>query len=226
MSDFQIEQDLFNYGGVRFEKPELLIQALTHKSYAHENSVDHNERLEFLGDILVNMFVSVELFRRYPEKSEGELSKMRSHLVDEQSLSQKAILLGLNQQIRLGRGEIKSSSFENPRLLASVFEALLAAIYLDQGLSACEKFLSHLFSEDLQMIQDFEKIDKDYKTQFQEMIQKKYQTTPMYKIIHSDSEGTEVEIYVQGQLIGLGQGKNRKQAEQNAAEKAMKKVKL
>ncbi len=226
MSELRLQKELEKSDGIKLNQLDLLRQALTHKSYAHENSVLDNERLEFLGDALVNMIISVELFRRYPEKTEGELSKMRAFLVDEPSLHQMARRLDLGSQIRLGRGELKASSSENPRLLASTFEAVLAAVYLDQGLSTCEKLVRRLFSEELNQVQNFKKLDKDFKTQFQEVIQKKYQTTPVYKVICSDAEGTEVEVSVQGRPLAQGLGKNRKQAEQNAAELAMKKVEI
>ena len=226
MPEISLIKSLLNNFGVNFKNEELLHQAMTHKSYANENAVLHNERLEFLGDSLVNMIISTELYQRYPMKTEGELSKMRAYLIDEPSLHGKAILLGLNQYLRLGRGEIKSSSSENPRLLASAFEALVASIYLDQGQEVLEKMVKSIFREDFEFVQNFEKIDKDFKTQFQEVVQKKYQMTPVYKILRSDVDGTEVEVFVLGNSVAHGTGKNRKQAEQNAAEKAMKKVEI
>jgi len=205
---------------------DLLSQAMTHKSYANEKSVLDNERLEFLGDSLVNMAISFELFQTYPDKSEGELSKMRAHLINEKSLCERAILLKLDQQIRLGVGELKSLGAKNPRLLASTFEALLAVVYLDQGFEVLKKFILDIFQEDIQKIQQFEKFDLDFKTQFQETVQKKYQTTPVYQIRKTASDQTEVEVFVQGESQAIGVGKNRKQAEQDAAKNALQKVGL
>ncbi len=206
------------------KQPELFQQAMTHKSFANENSVQDNERLEFLGDALVNTIISLELYRLYPAKSEGQLSKMRAHLINEKSLAERALVLRLNEKLRLGKGELKSLGAENSRLLASVFEALIAAIYLDSGMNSLMEFVQELFHEDLLKIANFEKFDLDFKTQFQEVIQKKHQTTPHYKLVKGEKDFSEVEVLVQGISYASGVGKNRKLAEQDAAKNALMKV--
>lgn len=218
---FELHLQKMNIG---IKQHALFQQAMTHKSYANENSVQDNERLEFLGDALVNTIISLELYQRYPSKSEGQLSKMRAHLINEKSLATRALDLQLNEQLKLGKGEHKSLGAENPRLLASVFEALVAAIYLDSGMDALGEFVRQLFHEDLMKIENFEKFDMDFKSQFQEFIQKKYQTTPVYHLIKNEKDFSEVEVQVQGASYAIGVGKNRKMAEQDAAKKALMKA--
>lgn len=223
---FGLQQILSEQYGMEMLQESLLVQSITHKSYANENGTKDNERLEYLGDAILNTIVSIELFYRYPEKSEGQLSKMRAHLINEKSLHQKALDLKINEEIRLGKGEMKSFASENARLLASAFEALCAAIYLDLGFVVLTQFIRQVFEEDIVKIQNFEMHDQDYKTQFQEVIQKKHQTTPSYQMKQIEGGQFEVDLFVLGELFTQGHGKNRKMAEQDAAKKALMKVGL
>lgn len=211
-----------------FKNSELLTQALTHKSYHNENnknSPGHNERLEFLGDAVIDLILSELLFKLHPEMNEGELSKVRASLVNEHILSEIALSLDLDKHMKLGKGEMQTGGPTKPRLLASSFEALAGALYLDGELEKSLDFIKFTFKEKLKEIDMENHFATDYKTRLQEKAQEKFKKTPMYKL--SKEEGPDhsksfyVELYLGEKLISSGVGKSKKQAEQNAAKEAL-----
>ena len=168
----QLEQKLEQDFGIVFSQKDLLETAFTHTSYANEHrllNISHNERLEFLGDAALQLVISVYLYKRYPNKPEGEMSKMRSTIVREESLAGFTKACGFEQYIRLGKGEEKSGGRERATILGDLWEAFLGALYLDQGLPAVEKFLNQVMIPQVEK-GNFDRVT-DYKTALQERLQ-------------------------------------------------------
>jgi ribonuclease III len=214
----------------RFNDSTLLDEALTHKSYVNErkgSSQSHNERLEFLGDAVLSLIVSDYLATRYPQLSEGALSKLKAKLVSESSLAAAARRLDLGVRLRLGRGEELSKGREKTSLLADGLEAVIAAVYLDGGLEAGRSFTLDALSEELGYIESFQTKpgDDDYKTRFQEWCQRRYELLPRYVTVHETGPDHQklfrVEVSVGEQVVGCGQGHSKKEAEQAAAKQAL-----
>src|SRR5690606_5188997 len=184
-----------------------------------------NERLEFLGDSVLGLCVSDYLFRRLPDRPEGELSQLRSRLVDANSCAKFLQMLNLAEYILLGKGETNTEGRTKPSILADVFEAILGAIYLDGGLEAAQSFLQRhfqsFFEEAIQMPYD------NSKAILQNLSQKKFQKPPTYKIIQESgpdhSKTFQVAVFVDGKQVGEGSGACKKEAEQNAAKDALSK---
>ena len=202
-----------------FKDKELLSVALTHSSFANEREGEkYNERLEFLGDSVLGIITAEYLFKNHKDFPEGALSKTRAALVCESSLYEFAKEIGLGSYLRLGKGEIRTGGYNRPSILADAFEALIAAIYLDGGMKKAEAFV-------LPFIKKAQpgaiKINKDYKTQLQEIIQKNPGEILEYVLV--DESGPDhdkrftVEVHLNSNVIGKGVGKSKKQAEQNAA---------
>ncbi|MBX6394838.1 MAG: ribonuclease III [Alicyclobacillaceae bacterium] len=214
--------------GISFRDRTLLKQAFTHSSYRNEHRGDtqDNERLEFLGDAVLELLVSEFLFRSYPQMPEGELTRMRAAIVCEPSLVRFATALGLEQYVRLGRGEEMSGGRRRPSLLADVYEALIGAIYLDQGLDAARGFLERFMFPALQ--QEQAPILDDYKTMLQEYVQKVGLGPLAYRIIDERGPAHHKEfvaqVWVGGQPYGEGSGRSKKEAEQHAAREALLKL--
>lgn len=211
-----------------FARPELQEQALTHRSFANENKelgAKDNERLEFLGDAVLDLALSDLLMKRFPQEPEGSLSKRRASLVNEDFLAQISNEIGLSQHIRLGKGEIGSGGAEKPRIRASAFEALIGAIYLDRGFDAALKVADRLFERHLQLPLQDGGIERDFKSRLQEKCQKAHSTVPIYEVISESGPEHEreyvVKVLIQGQEMGSGLGRTKKQAEQMAAQKAL-----
>lgn len=208
---------------------DLLLQALTHSSYIYENrqnGIENNQRLEFLGDAVLDLAVSDFLFRKYPDSDEGELTKLRAALVCEPSLARTAKSLKLGYCLRMGKGEERSGGRERPSILADAFEALLGAIYLDQGLAKASEmtleFLDPLIKDVLEG-----RLDSDYKTELQEIVQQLGSEQVQYTIIREEGPDhnkifTAGVIY-KGELAGTGSGRSKKEAEQQAAKAALRK---
>jgi ribonuclease-3 len=206
---------------------ELLLQALTHSSFIYENrqnGIENNQRLEFLGDAVLDLAVSDFLFRNYPDSDEGELTKLRAALVCEPSLARTAKSLKLGYCLRMGKGEERSGGRERPSILADAFEALLGAIYLDQGLMKASemalKFLDPLIKDVLEG-----RLDSDYKTELQEIVQQLGSEQVQYTILREEGPDhhkifTAGVIY-KGELTGTGSGRSKKEAEQQAAKSAL-----
>ncbi len=216
--------------GYSFRKPALLKRALTHKSFAHEAKLsrdEQNERLEFLGDAVLELAVSQLLMERYPQFSEGDLSKMRASIVNEKQLATLARKFRLGEFLYLGKGEEQTSGREKPSLLADGYEAILGAIYLDRGFDKAAKVICRYYSELLDHTPAAE-FYRDYKTELQERSQGLYHAVPRYRLIAEKGPDHdkifEVEILIQNESFGRGTGRNKKDAEQMAACEALSKI--
>jgi len=216
--------------GYRFHQPRLLEEALTHKSYSNERrSKDRtqNERLEFLGDAVLSLVMSEYLAAEFPGSNEGGLSKLKAHLVSEASLAKAARRMKLGHLLRLGKGEELSKGREKHSLLADALEALIAAIYLDGGLEASRTFTLRVLEEELLATRAEQARPgmEDYKTQLQEVCQKRFDTLPQYATVREsgpDHEKVfEIELTIQGVMRGIGRGHSKKEAEQMAAKEAL-----
>ena len=206
--------------GYRFSRPELLSRALTHRSYGAE----HNERLEFLGDSVVNCAVALELFSKFPDLTEGELSRLRASLVSQPSLAAIASAAGFGRHLRLGEGELKSGGAKRPSMLADALEAVIGAAFLDGGFDAARTIVARLFSAPLQTI-DPSTSGKDAKTLLQELLQGRRMSLPRYSVINIHGEAHDQLFEVECEIAELGvrcrgTGVSRRAAEQQAARAA------
>ena len=206
--------------GHDFAQPALLKQALTHRSYGSPN----NERLEFLGDSVLNCAIAAKLYHHYPRQAEGDLSRMRAALVKEQTLAEIAAMLKLGDYLQLGEGELKSGGFRRPSILADALEAIIGAVYLDAGFEKAEQMIVALYEPLLREI-DPKTIAKDPKTQLQEYLQSRKLALPFYEVIAIRGEAHEQEFEVECLIPGLnirthGEGHSRRRAEQQAATEA------
>ncbi|MBD2775541.1 ribonuclease III [Iningainema tapete] len=219
---------------LRFQDEKLLDHALTHRSYIHENpqAGEHNERLEFLGDALLNFLSGKYLYERYPDKGEDELTRRRSALVDEKQLARFAIQVGLDLRMRLGKGAILEGGLQNPNLLSSTFEAVIGAYYLDNNsdMQAVWAIVKLLFDSVPQSIVEF-RSNVDSKNRFQEWVQRNVTLTPP-KYVTVQAGGLPhapefiAKVFVGEQEYGQGRGTNKKDAEKAAAVDALLKLKL
>jgi ribonuclease III len=207
-----------------FSNPDLLETALSHRSYAHEQSedIDDNERLEFLGDSVLNMVISHILMARFPLLKEGELSRIRASLVNENRLAAVARSIDLGNFVHLGKGESKSKGGKKKSILADTFEALMAAIYLDGGYSRVFEIIEALFSIHLTAIEETPPL-YDYKSLLQELAQQRNQQIPEYTTTGSEGPDHDKTFHVVLTVCNIetnGFGKSKKTAEQDAARKA------
>lgn len=213
--------------GCAFPDPELALQALTHKSFVNEHrgeGLSDNERLEFLGDAVIDLAVSQRLMERFPEASEGDLSKLRAALVDEAGLSRLARTLELGPLLRLGRGEELTGGRDKASLLADGLEAVIAVVYLGGGLEPVLRLLDRIMADAFDRAAAGT-LNRDYKTQIQELCQSRMRAAPRYRVVSErgpDHEKTfEVELEVRGETLGRGEGRSKKDAEQAAARVAL-----
>ena len=220
--------DLEGSLGYRFRDSDLLHTALTHRSLAHESTEDsarHYERLEFLGDALLGLVVSDWLYRDDEEAPEGHLSRRRQGVVRASALAEAAIDLGLDDAIRLGRGEERSGGRAKVSLLADVFEAVLGAIYIDGGIRPARAFVKRALGEKLQATRESGETSDDYKTRLQERLQQRLRQTPRYRIVSTTGPDHalqfEVEVLIEDRILARGDGSSRKAAEQEAARHAL-----
>ncbi len=214
---------------IQFSDENKLIQAFTHSSYVNEHQGDpslSNERLEFLGDAVLELTISKYLYEHYPEMLEGQLTKIRAAIVCEPSLVKFAINVSFGEYILLGRGEERMSGRTRPALLADVFEAFIGALYMDQGLAAVVSFLEKVVFPEINK-GVFSKVT-DYKSLLQEEIQRDSQGQLAYKIIMEDGPPHdrifESSVFLNGEEVGNGRGKTKKEAEQMAAAKALEQL--
>ena len=216
--------------GYSFKNKTLLQRALTHKSSANERrlpSHEHNERLEFLGDAVLELAISENIMERFPEYPEGDLSKLRASIVNEWQLSELARHYDIGQYLYLGKGEEQTNGRQKNSLLADAYEAILGAIYLDRGfkkaLALVRKHYDRLLNE-----ATLGSFYKDFKTELQERCQAQFRSIPRYRLIREkgpDHEKVfEVEIVIQNKVYGQGKGRSKKEAEQKAAEQALKRL--
>jgi ribonuclease-3 len=212
----------------QFSNIALLERALTHKSYANENRVPyHNERMEFLGDAVLNLAVSEYLMRTCPDSTEGDLSRLRAAVVSEPALAAIAREIGLGSYILLGRGEEQTGGRDKDSLLANCLEALIASIYLDTGKEAAEAFVIRFFGDMIKKTCTSRGI-LDNKTELQELCQERLKQLPEYKVVSETGpdhqKQFEVEVWIKGRLSGRGIGRSKKEAEQRAAKEALEKL--
>jgi ribonuclease-3 len=205
----------------KFVNQSLLSQALTHRSYSAQN----NERLEYLGDGALNFIIANQLYQRFTNLDEGDLSRLRAQLVKEATISEIALSLDLGDALKLGEGELKSAGWRRPSILADALEAIIGAVYLDGGFSAAEALVLHLYAEKLNTI-DPKVIDKDPKSLLQELLQGKKVAVPEYAVVHTGGEAHAqlfiVECFIQKMDIRtVGEGTSRRIAEQQAAQLAL-----
>lgn len=211
---------------IHFNDSDILIQAFTHSSYVNEHkhrSGRDNERLEFLGDAVLELGISQYLYRVYPDKAEGELTKLRASIVCEPALVNFTKSLGFDRYILLGKGEERTGGRKRPALLADVFEAFIGALYLDQGFDVVISFLKqHVYPK---VKEGAFSHAFDYKSQLQELIQQNKYAEIEYEIIAENGPAHDREfvahVSVNGELSGEGKGKTKKEAEQRAAKKAL-----
>jgi ribonuclease-3 len=213
--------------GIKFNNDNLLNEALTHRSYINENpswNLPHNERLEFLGDAVLELIVTDFLYKTYQSYDEGRLTSIRAALVNYQALSKSARILGVEDFLLMSKGEARDTGKAREVILANAFEALLGAIYLDSGYDKAQKFVNdHVLSG----VEDIVKmnLDKDAKSLFQEVAQERFKITPSYKVI--DESGPDhhktfiVGVYLDENKIAEGSGLSKQEAELEAARKGL-----
>ena len=213
---------------VIFKNKDLLKQAFTHRSYINENpaaSLSHNERLEFLGDAVLELIVTDFLYKKYPHYTEGELTALRSALVNAVIISEIALKIGMNDYLLLSKGEAKDYGKARQYILANTYEAFVGAMYLDRGYDAADKFVAETLLPKTEEIVN-KKLWRDAKSLVQEKAQEFVSATPSYKVLHESGPDHDkhftVGIYFGPDLIAEGKGKSKQEAEQKAAEAALK----
>lgn len=214
--------------GVIFNDKKLLMQAFIHRSFINENpntGMSHNERLEFLGDAVLELIITEYLYQKYPDTSEGELTSFRAALVNANTIAEVATKLGMNEYLLLSRGESKDIGKARQYILANTFEAYLGALYLDQGYAASKTFIQNTLFDLIDDIVE-NKLWRDPKSLVQEKAQEHEGVTPSYKVISEvgpdhDKQFT-IGIFFGNKQIALGKGKSKQEGEQNAAKEALK----
>lgn len=208
--------------GVVFNDRELLLLALTHRSYVneHRDVHEHNERLEFLGDAVLELITSDYLFKTYPDRPEGDLTSFRAALVRTESLAESAKEIGVGENMRLSKGEEDTGGRTKNYLLANALEAIIGAIYLDQGYESARDFVTiHLLKKLTDIVEN--RLDIDCKTKIQEIAQAKYKVTPSYEVVEEKGPDHEKEftviVKINEKEIGRGIGASKQKAEENAA---------
>ncbi len=219
-------QELEKRIGYTFKDKRLIIEALTHKSFKKPYN---NERLEFLGDAVLDLIVGEFLFHKFADSDEGILSKIRASLVNEGGFTLLAREIGLGGAIYLSAAEENNDGRQKPSLLSNAFEALVGAIYLEAGLETARDFVVKLLGESYQKI-DLQSLSKDYKTALQELTQASHGVTPTYDLLRSfgpdHKKEFEIAILLGGETIATAQGKSKKEAQQKAAFIALEKLKI
>jgi ribonuclease-3 len=214
--------------GHRFARRDLLTRALTHKSYSHEakqEDVRDNETFEFLGDSVLGFVIGDLLFHRFPEVDEGALSKIKAYLVSATSLASKAREYGMGEVIYLGVGEEKSGGRKKDSLLANLFEAMIAAIYLDGGIDPARALIERSFRDDIERIDSDDLLFHDYKTALQELAQGRGLPLPEYNVVEEVGPDHDKRFVVEvkvGSLVTRGEGSSKKEAQQQAAKHALR----
>lgn len=223
MNKKEVEKKL----GVTFKDTNLLKNALIHRSYLNENrseGLENNERLEFLGDAVLELIISAELFIKYPNKTEGELTSIRSAIVRTESLAQESKRLGIGENILMSKGEHDSGGQEKDFILANTYEAILGAIYLDLGIKECREFVKRTVLKKLPTVIS-EELFIDPKTKIQELAQAKYKVTPVYKVIKEHGPDHDksftVVLKIGNKVVAKGSGLSKQKAEEQAAQKGI-----
>ena len=221
-------QELFDKLNIKPNNIKLYERALTHPSYANEHHFEngHLERLEFMGDAVLQLMVSDLIYNRYSDMSEGEMSLVRSKLVRADALSNEAIKLGIDKRLNLGVGEEKSGGRTCKNILADAFEAFMAAIYLDQGFECAFRIVKNIFEKEVESINVADLLD--YKSKLQELVQADSKQSVTYReVSHSGTSNNPIytfEVLIDGDIVlATGSGTSKKQAQQDAARKALEK---
>ncbi|KKU86468.1 MAG: Ribonuclease 3 [Parcubacteria group bacterium GW2011_GWA2_47_9] len=224
MKDFSLFEDAL---GIAFKNKDLLTQAFVHRSYLNENPkfhLRHNERLEFLGDAVLELAVTEYLFATYPEKSEGELTNWRAALVNAKILSVIAQKAGLNEFLLLSRGEAKETGKARQFILANTFEAFVGAMYLDRGYEICKDFIDKYVLAELPRIIE-NGLFRDAKSRFQEEAQERVSVTPSYRVLKETGPDHAklfiVGVFLKESLAAEGKGSSKQEAEEDAAKNAL-----
>lgn len=214
--------------GVSFRDPTLLREAFTHRSYLNENrgtGLKHNERLEFLGDAVLELVMTEYLFAKYPEEPEGRLTAYRSALVNTNSISDAAAEWGMNDYLLLSKGESKDTGRARQYILANTFEAVIGAIFLDQGYETAKEFIARSLFNKLDAIVEG-RLWQDAKSRLQEEAQERLGVTPNYEVVKESGpdhdKRFEVGVYAGSELLARGEGRSKQDAEQKAAEEALR----
>lgn len=214
--------------GITFKDKELLTQAFVHRSYINENAktgLSHNERLEFLGDAVLELIVTDFLYKKYPNHTEGELTAIRSALVNAVTIAEAAQDIDMNEYLLLSKGEAKDSGKARQYILANTYEAFVGAVYLDQGYDVIDRFVQKTLLNRTDKIVE-KKLWRDPKSLVQEKAQEYVSVTPVYKVLHENGPDHDkhftVGIYFGKDLIAEGKGKSKQEAEQKAAEGALR----
>jgi ribonuclease-3 len=214
--------------GIKFKNEDLLKQAFVHRSYLNENpafGLGHNERLEFLGDAVLELAVTEYLYKNYPDLAEGEMTNLRAALVNAQMLSQIADRLGFNEYLYLSKGETKETGRGRQYILANTFEAFIGAFYLDGGYKYCQDFIGNNLIPELKNIIE-KKLWRDAKSLFQEAAQERAEITPTYEVISESgpdhAKKFVIGVYLEKELIAKGEGSSKNEAQQQAAENGLK----
>lgn len=213
--------------GIKFKNKDLLIQAFCHRSYINENPdfyLSHNERLEFLGDAVLELIITEYLYKKYPPKTEGELTNWRASLVNAKMLAEIAKNLNFNDFLLLSRGEAKELGKARQYILANTFEAFIGAAYLDRGIDVCQKFIEKNLTKELTRI--IEKgLFKDAKSHFQEEAQERAGVTPNYKVLEEwgpdHAKHFIIGVFLDKELVAKGEGSSKQEAELDAAKNAL-----
>ena len=211
--------------GYKFKNKELVLEALTHKSCKKEYN---NERLEFLGDAVLDLVVGEYLYNKFPKTAEGNLSKLRASLVNEKGFEKLAKLLDLGVYIQISQAEENNRGRHKASILANAFEAIMGCIYLESGLDEVKKIVLKLLDKEYPKI-DLESVFKDYKTTLQELTQARYGVIPKYEVIKATgpdhNKEFTVELSIDGKVWGSGKGKSKKEAQQEIAKKVISMIK-
>lgn len=222
----QLQEHLQAVFGISVKDPALFETAFTHTSYANEHrllKVSHNERLEFLGDAVLQLVISRYLYQKYPQKPEGDLSKLRAMIVREESLADFSRRCGFDAHVKLGKGEEKTGGRQRPAILADLFEAFLGALLLDTDMETVEAFLRQVVIAQVEQ-GNYARV-ADHKTALQELLQVDGDVAISYEVIGESGPAHaklfEVQVTVNGQVLSQGQGKSKKLAEQAAAKVAL-----
>lgn len=224
MSDLRALQERL---GHTFRDPALLALALTHPSVAHEQGVpmQHNQRLEYLGDAVLQLILTHDLYEEFPAFGEGPLTKARAKLVNRRALAEKGRLLGLGENLQVSRGEESHGGRERPSALADAFEAVLGAIYLDGGFDVAKKFVEHHFREAFAGLADIPILENP-KGELQELLQSRSSEAPRYQMVSTSGpdhdRDFECTVHHEGRELARGRGKSKKDAESEAAKAALK----
>lgn len=228
--DEQLKKDIEKLQGilgVQFKDTEVILSAITHRSYLNEHreaTWAHNERLEFLGDAVLELVVTDYLFNKYPDKPEGELTAVRAALVNTVSLAEASEQLGVNNFLLMSKGEAKDEGRARQYILANAFEACIGALYVDQGYEVAKEFIaSHLFAKTDNIVK--KRLWQDAKSRFQELAQEHASITPTYETVSQEGPDHDrvftVGVFLKSEKIAEGEGRSKQEAEQAAAEKAI-----